>query len=121
MINFLAKLLSGLFGITRDLVIGLFAMLGGGARVPRLPPPPRLANQLEQADGDSEVATIPAVMSFLEGAGSGATIQEISERLQGDGRNILPLLKGLVREGRVDEILGRYYAVKDDDRPPSES
>ena len=55
---------------------------------------------------------IEGIISFLESADRGATVREIAEHLEMDKRNILPLLKTLVKEGRIDELLGRYCVLK---------
>lgn len=59
----------------------------------------------------SEAAVIEGIISFLESADRGATVREVAEHLEMDKRNILPLLKTLVKEGRIDELLGRYCVL----------
>jgi hypothetical protein len=54
-------------------------------------------------------ATISDIISFLESADREATAQEIAEHLEMDKRIVLPLLKTLVKERRIDELLGKYY------------
>ena len=60
----------------------------------------------------AEAATIPGIISFLESANQGATVREVAEHLEMDKKKILPLLKKLVKEGRIDELLGRYCVLK---------
>ncbi len=64
--------------------------------------------QIESQTGSvqAEAATIPGIISFLESANRGATVREIAKHLEMDKRTILPLLKTLVKEGRIDELLG---------------
>jgi hypothetical protein len=37
---------------------------------------------------------------------------EIADHLEMDKRRVLPLLKTLARERRIDELLGRYCVLK---------
>ena len=60
----------------------------------------------------AEAATIPDILSFLASANRGATVREIAEHLEMDKRSILPLLKTLVKERRIDELLGKYCVLK---------
>ncbi len=60
----------------------------------------------------AEAATIPGIMSFLQSASGGATVREVAEHLEMDKKKILPFLKKLVKEGRIDELLGRYCVLK---------
>jgi len=66
----------------------------------------------QTAGGRAEAATISDIMSFLESADRGATVREIAEHLKIDRTSILPLLKKLVKERRIDELLGRYCVLK---------
>ena len=70
--------------------------------------------QMERLTGgsDAKAVSIHDIMSFLESAEKGATIREISGHLETDRKSILSLLKELVKERRIDELLGRYYALK---------
>ena len=70
--------------------------------------------QLENQTGSVQAVavTTPGILSFLESANRGATVREIAEHLEMDKRTILPLLKTLVKEGRIDELLGRYCMLK---------
>ena len=70
--------------------------------------------QFESQTGSAqtEAATIPGIISFLESANRGATVWEIADYLEMDKRSILPLLKTLVKERRIDELLGRYCVLK---------
>ncbi len=70
--------------------------------------------QLESQTGSvqAEAVTTPGILSFLESAKRGATVREIAKHLEMDKRTILPLLKTLVKEGRIDELLGRYCMLK---------
>ncbi|MGA2225231.1 MAG: hypothetical protein ABSH41_12410 [Syntrophobacteraceae bacterium] len=60
----------------------------------------------------AEGATIAGIISFLESAHKGATVREVAEHLEMDKKSILPLLKTLVKERRIDELLGRYCVIK---------
>jgi len=70
--------------------------------------------QIESQTGSAqtEAATIQDIISFLESANRGATVVEIADHLQTDKRSVLPLLKTLARERRIDELLGRYCVLK---------
>ncbi len=65
------------------------------------------------ASTDARAAMSGDILSFIEGSDGGATILEISSRMEMDRKSILPLLKTLVKKGRVDELLGRYYPRRD--------
>jgi hypothetical protein len=56
--------------------------------------------------------TIPGIVSFLDSASRGATVAEIAKHLEVDKKTILPLLKTLVKERKIDELLGRYYVLE---------
>lgn len=60
----------------------------------------------------AETAGIPGIMAFLRTVENGATVREISEHLDLERKSVLPLLKRLVREKRIDELLGRYCVLK---------
>ena len=66
----------------------------------------------QAGSAQAEAATIPGIISFLESADRGATVREVAEHLGMDKKRILPLLKTLVKEGRIDELLGRYCVLK---------
>jgi hypothetical protein len=66
----------------------------------------------QTGSAQAEPATIPGILSFLESANRGATVREIAEHLEMDRKSILPLLKTLVKERRIDELLGRYCVLK---------
>ncbi len=70
--------------------------------------------QIESQTGSAqtEAATIQGIISFLESASRGATVVEIAGHLEMDKRRVLPLLKTLARERRIDELLGRYCVLK---------
>ncbi len=62
--------------------------------------------------GQAEADIIPRIISFLEYARRGATVREVAEHLGMDKKSVLPLLKTLVKERRIDELLGRYCVLK---------
>ncbi|MGO9533546.1 MAG: hypothetical protein ACLP3B_20495 [Syntrophobacteraceae bacterium] len=70
--------------------------------------------QIESQTGSTQAegATIAGILSFLESAQMGATVREVAEHLKMDKKKILPLLKRLVKERRIDELLGRYCVLK---------
>jgi len=70
--------------------------------------------QIESQTGSAQTkaATIQGIISFLESANRGATVVEIADHLEMDKRRVLPLLKTLARERRIDELLGRYCVLK---------
>ncbi len=70
--------------------------------------------QIESLTGSAqtEAATIQDIISFLESANRGATVVEIAHHLEMDKRSVLPLLKTLAKERRIDELLGRYCVLK---------
>ena len=70
--------------------------------------------QIEGQTGSAqtEAATIAGIVSFLESVNRGATVREVAEHLEMDKKKILPLLKRLVKERRIDELLGRYCVLK---------
>jgi hypothetical protein len=70
----------------------------------------RIKSQASSAQ--AEAATIKAIMSFLKSAEQGATVRAVAEHLKMDKKGILPLLKTLVKEGKIDELLGRYCVLK---------
>ena len=65
-----------------------------------------------------ELAEAPAsdpvsgILSYLESASRGATVREIAEHLEMDRKSVLPILKTMVREKKLEELLGRYCVVK---------
>ncbi len=66
----------------------------------------------QAGSAQAEAATIKAIMSFLKSAEQGATVRAVAEHLKMDKKGILPLLKTLVKEGKIDELLGRYCVLK---------
>ncbi len=66
----------------------------------------------QTGSAQAKAATIAGIIAFLESADEGATVREIAEHLERDKRSILPLLKNLVKERKIDELLGRYCMLK---------
>ncbi|SPF43351.1 hypothetical protein SBDP1_440009 [Syntrophobacter sp. SbD1] len=66
----------------------------------------------QTGSAQAKAATIAGIIAFLESADEGATVREIAEHLERDKRSILPLLKTLVKERKIDELLGRYCVLK---------
>ncbi len=66
----------------------------------------------QTGNAQAEAGTIAGIVSFLESTNRGATVREIAEHLVMDKKTILPLLKTLVKERRIDELLGRYCVLK---------
>ncbi len=52
------------------------------------------------------------ILSYLESASRGATVREIAEHLEMDRKRVLPILKTLVREKKLEELLGRYCVLR---------
>jgi len=73
---------------------------------------PRRRTESRIDRGQAEAAVISGIISFLEFTDEGATIRQISENLKIDRKKILPLLKKLVREKKIEELLGRYCLLK---------
>ncbi len=142
MMNAFGKCITGLIEFNWNMAIALLGLSGGTTEIPRPDaPPPGVAEKgvdapdevragssadahtHADAAADPRAEATRSIMSYLEATNLGATVQEISTRLEMDRMSALPLLKTLVREGKVDEILGRYYAVnvQGGDQPPSKS
>ena len=66
----------------------------------------------QTGSAQTEAAMIAGIVSFLESVNQGATVREVAEHLEMDKKKILPLLKRLVKERRIDELLGRYCVLK---------
>jgi len=116
MIDIWVKLVANQFEVALNTTV---AVLGLGGReapvsVPVDPVAATIPDQAESQTGSAqaEAAIIPGIISFLDSANRGATVREIAEHLEMDKRSILPLLKTLVKERRIDELLGRYCVLK---------
>ncbi len=55
---------------------------------------------------------VSGILSYLESASRGATVREIAEHLEMDRKSVLPILKTLVREKKLEELLGRYCVLR---------
>ena len=58
---------------------------------------------------EGKAKEIDRITAFLSTKDQGATIQEIVDYMEVSRRNVLPLLKRLVKEDKLDELYGRYY------------
>jgi hypothetical protein len=105
------SLLRAFFGIGES--IAPVSVHTGPAPVPdQADAPPANPRDKPAQETIREASKIPGVIAFLESATRGATVREIAEHLEMDKKNILPLLKTLVKERRIDELLGRYCVLK---------
>jgi len=123
MIDIWAKLVSDKFELALRMTRAVFGLCGSEAPAPVHQDDPGTsgsnAGMSEGLQIDSQTpsdqagaAPIPDIMSFLESADRGATVREIAEHLEMDRATVLPLLKTLVKERRIDELLGRYCVLK---------
>jgi len=104
MIDIWVKLVSDQFEFALKLTRAMFGLGGCEASV---------SDRGSQTGGARDAAaTIEGIISFLESAKRGATVREIAEHLEMDRGNTLLLLKRLVREKRIDELLGRYCVLR---------
>jgi hypothetical protein len=71
---------------------------------------PRIAGETGKAQ--ARASAIGGIMSFLESTSLGATAKEIAEHLEITKKSVLPLLKTLVKEGKIEELLGKYCLLK---------
>ncbi len=116
MIDIWVKLVSDQFEIALNLTRAVFGMGESSTPAPAGVEPVEalVPNRADApaANPKSEAATIPDnILSFLESANRGATVRQIAEHLEMDKRSVLPLLKTLVKERRIDELLGRYCVL----------
>jgi hypothetical protein len=88
------------------------SVLENTAKTPRTAPAAPRKTATRRAGSRTDAAVISRVTAFIESADSGATVREIAQHLKMDTKSILPLLKTMVKEKRIDELLGRYCVVK---------
>jgi hypothetical protein len=70
-------------------------------------------NAAVQEQAEAPVADpISGILSYLESTRRGATAREIAEHMEMDRKSVLPILKTLVREKKLEELLGRYCVVR---------
>lgn len=115
MIDIWVKLVSDQFELAMNLTRQFFGLGAGEAPVSMDPVAAEAPDQADAPAANREMAEaspIAAIMTFLESSDRGATVREIAEHLEMDKRNLLPILKTLVKEKRLDELLGRYCVVK---------
>lgn len=124
MIDIWVKLVSDQLELALNLTRAFYGL--GGCEAPASVPEdaPKITagdageSQGRQVEGQTTgaragAATIPDIISFLESADRGATVREIAEHLKMDKKDILSIVKTLVKERRIDELLGRYYVKSD--------
>ena len=123
MIDIWVKLVSNQFELALQLTRAVFGLGASEAPAPVHGEDPETAasdaGKSQERRIDSQASSVQAggaeiqnIISFLESADRGATVREIAEHLKTDRAAVLPLLKTLVKERRIDELLGRYCLIR---------
>ncbi len=111
MIDIWVKLVSHQLELALNLTRAFYGLSAKEGPVPCKEDTANIALQ-QQADAPAAEDPVSGIMAFLELNTRGATVREIAQHVEMDRKTVLPILKTLVREKKLEELLGRYCLIK---------